>query len=375
MLGGVLMRWKPYIYKGEVTKYEVSDTGLVRNGDTLEVLQDADDGSGYRIVSIITKNGRVSRRVHRMVAETFIANPDNKPQVNHIDGNKSNNSVVNLEWVTAQENIEHAIDTGLFDPHHNYKLDDDNCVYTLEQLAMLYSMLKTKVFDFRTIADTTGIEMDIVSRIARGEILKEVSAKFGFDPDLYTKHTRKRKSGRGFYAKHYAALDKLIKSGKSSIEIMKLYPIPDVTVEAYKNMINKRRRILIADGKMDPLSLSNIHSTLNEEVVHAICHDLAENKMTMKAIGEKYNVNLTTIYNIKAKRIWREITTQYTFPKIGKQKDWHMFHDKIREMLESGWRPVDIAHKISDDPDDFSKVYGIIIHLKRKMEAEARDDA
>lgn len=67
----------------------------------------------YKVITL-TENGQQKHLyVHRLLAEAFIPNPENKPQINHIDGNPSNNDLDNLEWVTAQENVQHAYDTGL----------------------------------------------------------------------------------------------------------------------------------------------------------------------------------------------------------------------------------------------------------------------
>lgn len=65
---------------------------------------------GYR--KVLTRE-RVKVYVHRLVAEAFIPNPDNLPEVNHIDGNRSNNAVHNLEWVSHADNMRHAYATGL----------------------------------------------------------------------------------------------------------------------------------------------------------------------------------------------------------------------------------------------------------------------
>ena len=84
----------------------------------------------YWIVTVKTVTGQsVKRSMHRLLMLTFVPNPDNKAHVNHIDGNKSNNSLSNLEWATPKENAQHAIATGLKSTDvlnkevHQYNLD------------------------------------------------------------------------------------------------------------------------------------------------------------------------------------------------------------------------------------------------------------
>jgi len=109
--------WKPI--KGFEGFYEVSNLGnvksLPRNGTIKKdkILIGGIDNGGYRIFNL-SKNGSNSiKTAHRLVAIAFIPNIDNKPQVNHINGNKSDNRVENLEWVTPKENISHGFKTGL----------------------------------------------------------------------------------------------------------------------------------------------------------------------------------------------------------------------------------------------------------------------
>lgn len=63
---------------------------------------------GYLYVNLYTGRKRATKRVHRLVAEAFVSNPENKPQVNHIDEDKENNTAENLEWVTCKENCNHG---------------------------------------------------------------------------------------------------------------------------------------------------------------------------------------------------------------------------------------------------------------------------
>ena len=110
--------WKEILgYEG---RYEVNTLGQVKATKSGKVLAPQLGSNGYYKVGLRKQVGGTKKReiLHRLVATTFIPNPHNKPQVNHIDGNKLNNNVCNLEWVTASENSQHAFDTELSKAHY-----------------------------------------------------------------------------------------------------------------------------------------------------------------------------------------------------------------------------------------------------------------
>lgn len=101
----------------DIPNYLVSTSGQIRRQGSLTD-HSVRDHKGYLVTDLYTNGNRCTKRVHRLVAEAFIPNPDNKPEVNHKDGNRHNNAVSNLEWVTKTENCRHAWDTGLVKPSY-----------------------------------------------------------------------------------------------------------------------------------------------------------------------------------------------------------------------------------------------------------------
>lgn len=86
-------------------KYLIDTNGNIYNKRTMKKLKDRDNGRGYRAVRLYNSEGKmINKYVHRLVAETFIDNPNNLPEVNHIDEDKSNNCVDNLEWCDRKYN-------------------------------------------------------------------------------------------------------------------------------------------------------------------------------------------------------------------------------------------------------------------------------
>ena len=102
----------------ELPNYEISSHGSIRhirNKKLLKIYK-----NNYYQVSITVQGKSKAFKIHRLVAKAFLLNVENKPYVNHKDGNKLNNNLSNLEWCTAKENTLHAIKAGLIDTSNNY---------------------------------------------------------------------------------------------------------------------------------------------------------------------------------------------------------------------------------------------------------------
>jgi hypothetical protein len=121
--------------------YDVSSFGQVRSlggrrGSTVRVLKPASNGKGYLAVSLSVGGKAKTKLVHQLVAKSFVENESFLPHVNHMDGVKTNNRFDNLEYVTHQGNMSHAVETGLLDnkgmKHGKHKLKDGDVVRILD---------------------------------------------------------------------------------------------------------------------------------------------------------------------------------------------------------------------------------------------------
>lgn len=202
--------WKDI--EGYEGRYRVSTLGKVYSCVSEKTLKTANT-RGYLIVCLTMHRKQVNHKVHRLVALAFLGNPENKPQVNHIDGIKTNNNISNLEFVTPSENIIHAHETGLSSTNiTNRKLTDIE-ILTIATMARAGHSPKKLSEGYKVAIQTiykiekgdlwnnlTGMkrprktrlisdyEKDSIALMAKkGAMFKDIAEKFNIDPSTVSR--------------------------------------------------------------------------------------------------------------------------------------------------------------------------------------------
>ena len=134
------------------------------------------NGKGYSQVTLRHNGIQVKRYIHRLVAENFVQLIDGCSQINHIDGNKLNNSASNLEWVSAKENMAHAVKNGLWtsptDEHYKSMRKQacvNNALFSLEEASDILEMKGVLKLSCAALAKIIGCSKTAIQKLANGQ--------------------------------------------------------------------------------------------------------------------------------------------------------------------------------------------------------------
>lgn len=142
-------------------RYEISNLGNIRKFlkayKKYKKLSPFTSQKGYLLIDLSINNKKTKKRwqMHRLVATYFIPNPENKPQINHKNGIKTDNSILNLEWVTNKENRDHAESLGLFNKAHENRRGEKNNTAKL------------------SVKDVRNIKYKLAKTMSQGQIAKK----------------------------------------------------------------------------------------------------------------------------------------------------------------------------------------------------------
>ena len=370
--------WKPIIIRGVDSGYKVSSFGNVKNCFG-KYLSPGADRNGYLKITLHghypdgTKYD-LNFMVHRLVAIAFIPNPDPaiKIEVNHKNFDTACNYVWNLEWVSKKENMEWSKSHGRLKGLKDF--DNPRFKPTERQVLMMYTMLKEGVLTDTEIAEKCDLSLSFVNGVAIGKKCIELSRLYN-----YTPREAKETVERGFYENHYKHLDKLIISGASTNDIMKLYPL-DCSKESYRTIINTRRRVLIQEKKMD--SNYDCHNKImhvymkkgpwyhkgeaspthkfTEEQVRKACELLQENKYTCTKIAEMTGMNRHVVGSIKDGKLWTHVSKDYDISRTKATSLPSKYHEEIIKLIKSG-------KKVREIIDPFIKAHPELMKMMSRQ--------
>jgi len=285
------LEWKKIKTNSGEKELYVSRKGDIESNGTLRKL--VNNGGGYYKVIIRVKSERCSCFVHRLVAQAFIPNPDNLPEVNHIDGDKGNNCVSNLEWVTKTENIRHAFKTDLMDASKISCERSSSTDKTNEEIHEICKDIQDGMKNSE-ICEKYDVPKQFVSKIKNRLTWKEVSKNYKWKKE----------------APNVLLTEEIVH------EICKMLE-EKVTEKVISNRFNISRGAVngIKRGEnweeiSKQYTFIKTEPKVTETQVHEICQMILEH-IQLKEISEILNISKYIVQDISRGKTWKKISCQY----------------------------------------------------------------
>lgn len=211
-----IIKEKDIYIDNQKTRYAIRSNGDVFNKTTRSIMRGGKDSDGYHIVSLSLNGKKYTRKIHRLVAEAFLSNRENLPEVNHKNCDKWDNDISNLEWCTAVYNTHHAAENKL---RHSVLTESD-----VKKICKLLEQNKVSV---GKIADKFNISKSMVYKIKNGYIWSSISDNYNIkNYNIKTIYKGEKNPSSIITSKQAKKICKLLENGKTPTQISKKLDIP-----------------------------------------------------------------------------------------------------------------------------------------------------
>lgn len=241
-------------------------------------------------------NGKKSKiPVHRLEMLTFDYNPDYENlQVNHKDGNPSNNMINNLEWTTPKENSDHAM---LFGLHKMHGEDNPNNKLTEDQVKEICELIQSGQYFDTEIAKMYGVSYVNISDIHKGKIWNRISRNYDLNP----------RKPRALNEDQIKEICKMLETGKyNDVEIGRKFNVSCVNIRMIRN-----RKIHTDISKGYNFNSKSVPKKFTKDQIREMCEIMQTGQYYDSEIAKMFNTTSTHIYSLRTGKVHTDITKDY----------------------------------------------------------------